>query len=210
MLIVQTDLVFANVPDPKNSPVPKLNRRDIGKSACPPSPSKTRKIAEPVSFSDGQPSDSQQTSAKVTKLSDLPDSDGRYGTLPADCYKETTVAVPDIRDGNGLLIYPQDYMEKLPHGCKVAVEVLVKLWNIRAHDKSKASVPSRWYTDSEDKGSRTYQLIVKKMQILPIADITKNTFVSAITHGHGKRKTTEPDSPSKKAHRDRDDYDDCM
>jgi len=110
--------------------------------------------------------------------------------------------VPDIRDGHGVLIHPKDYAEKLAHGCKVAVEVNVKLWNILPHDKSKVAMSSRWWRprDGEENGSRTYQLILKKLQILPLADVTKNIFSTAISSG--KRRSSEGSSSSKRAHID--------
>jgi hypothetical protein len=41
--------------------------------------------------------------------------------------KETTINVPDIRDRNGSLIHPKDYMTALEHGSKVAIDIIMKL-----------------------------------------------------------------------------------
>ena len=35
--------------------------------------------------------------------------------------------VPDIRDGNGVLIHPHEYASKLEEGMKVAVEAIPRL-----------------------------------------------------------------------------------
>jgi hypothetical protein len=61
------------------------------------------------------------------KLNRLPDPEGRYSSLPQLVYEETTINVPDVRDGNGAIIHPEEYELKLKHGTKVAVEVIFKL-----------------------------------------------------------------------------------
>jgi len=61
------------------------------------------------------------------KLADLADPEGRYSKLGANVRKDTKIIVPDIRDGNGALIHPQQYTSQLEHGTKVVVEVMLKL-----------------------------------------------------------------------------------
>jgi hypothetical protein len=61
------------------------------------------------------------------KLADLADPEGRYSKLAATIRKDTTIIVPEIRDGNGTLIHPQYYSSRLEHGAKVIVEVILKL-----------------------------------------------------------------------------------
>jgi len=63
-------------------------------------------------------------------------------------------------------------------------------WNIRAPDKSKPTVPSKWKARERDNnGSRTYQLILTKMQLLPIVDISK-AVLSVPTTSNGKLKSS--------------------
>jgi hypothetical protein len=159
------------------------------------------------------------------RVSDLADLDGKFSKLATDVRRESRVVVPNIHDGNGSLIHPQDYATRLDHGTKVVVEVMLKLclsivslnlfiriylfffrsrWNICSIDKSKPSNSTRWRTrDRDDHGSRTYQLIIRKMQILPIDDITKNVFFGFDNSDHesgtnGKRKAVGDTEPLKK------------
>jgi hypothetical protein len=67
------------------------------------------------------------------KLADLADPEGRYSKLPATVRKDTTIIVPEIRDGNGVLIHPQQYSSRLEHGTKVVVEVMLKLYVCSSH-----------------------------------------------------------------------------
>jgi hypothetical protein len=64
---------------------------------------------------------------EFVKINDLPDPEGLYSTLPSIVHEEMTINVLDIRDRNGLLIHPKDYMTMLEHGLKVAIEVIMKL-----------------------------------------------------------------------------------
>jgi hypothetical protein len=202
-LLVQTDPVFGNIPFARNTPVPKITREQVGKAACPPSPSKNT----PANAS------TSSTLRKLRgihdwKLSDLPDPERRYSNLGSECLKEVALAIPDIRDSNGTLIHPRDYPTQLVQGCKVAVEVILKLWNIPAADKSKPAPATKWwrYRDGEENGSRTYQLILKRMRVLPVADITKAVFCDTILAGKRRSsETTRASDSSKRPHLDDSD-----
>jgi hypothetical protein len=61
------------------------------------------------------------------KLRNFADPEGLYSALPSIVFEETIVNVPDICDRNGLLIHPRDYMSKLEHSSKVAIEVILRL-----------------------------------------------------------------------------------
>jgi hypothetical protein len=72
-------------------------------------------------------------------------------------------------------------------------------WQIGAPDKSKPSMPSKWKPrEGEERGSRTYQIIMRKMQVLPISDVTKEVFFSATTKSAGKRKASQDISSTRK------------
>lgn len=61
-------------------------------------------------------------------LSDLPDPLGRYASLITQYnLRDATVVAPNIRDGNGVLIRPQEYNTKLATGDVVIVECQLKL-----------------------------------------------------------------------------------
>jgi len=82
---------------------------------------------------------------------------------------------------------------------------MLNSWNIRAPDKSKPTLPKRWRSkDGEDKGSRTYQMIIRKLQLLPVEDISISTLISTLptttTATTSKRKAINDSPPMKKAH----------
>jgi len=61
-------------------------------------------------------------------LSDLPDPLGRYSSLITQYnLRDATVVAPNIRDGGGNLIRPQEYNMKIATGDVVVVECLLKL-----------------------------------------------------------------------------------
>src|ERR1700722_20625840 len=146
------------------------------------------------------------------KLADRADPKGRYSKLAATVRWDTTINVPDIRDGNGTLIHPQYYSSQLQHGAKVVVEVMLKLyvhlscccsmiyatcssWNIRAPDKTKPAIPSKWKAREGDaNGSRNYQLVLTKMQLLPVVDISKAIISIPIASDQNRKSTITTDS----------------
>jgi hypothetical protein len=77
-------------------------------------------------------------------------------------------------------------------------------WSIKAPDKTKP-VMTRFKTrENEQNGSRTFQLIMKKMQVLPMADITKSFLCSTlpVKKTSEKRKASMDYSAGKKMHMD--------
>jgi hypothetical protein len=62
----------------------------------------------------------------LLRIRDLHDPDNRYAGLGA--LRNTKVECPDVRDGNGVLIHPQEYKTRLPLARFVEVEVYLKLY----------------------------------------------------------------------------------
>ncbi|KAG1890352.1 hypothetical protein F4604DRAFT_1673776 [Suillus subluteus] len=106
---------------------------------------------------------------------------GKLGVLLSpslSALKEMKVECPDVRDRNGLLIHPREYSMKLSNGHFVEVEVYLKLWNIGKSKKDDV-------TEHERLGSRNYQLIMRRMQLLPSMGYAKADILK------GKRKARE-------------------
>ncbi|KAG6380504.1 hypothetical protein JVT61DRAFT_8663 [Boletus reticuloceps] len=92
------------------------------------------------------------------RVLDLPDPYGRYAGL-ARSNPEVAgarVANPDVRDRQGVLITPGEYDSKIQDGDYVEVEVILKLWEIPAHNRNNNS-----------NGSRIYQLVLRSLKLLP-------------------------------------------
>jgi hypothetical protein len=64
-------------------------------------------------------------------IRDLQDLQGRYAGLGH--LRDCRVECPDVRDGNGLIIHPRDYVAKLADACFVEVEVYIKLSVVARH-----------------------------------------------------------------------------
>jgi hypothetical protein len=65
---------------------------------------------------------------KIRTIHDMPDPEGVYKTAlgHADLSK-SWLDIPNVRDGNGALIKPEDYDDKLTAGTIVMVNVYMKL-----------------------------------------------------------------------------------
>ncbi|KAG1790811.1 uncharacterized protein HD556DRAFT_680119 [Suillus plorans] len=125
------------------------------------------------------------------RLSDLPDPLERYvGLIKQFNLRDTKVVAPDVRDRQGNVILPEDYEEKLHTGDVVTVEVYLKLWDIRPHNKGDKGA----HLDNKN-GSRVYHVMLKSMQVLPDASITATTFPDV---HKGKCKAIDEAGPSKK------------
>ncbi|KAG1873152.1 hypothetical protein F4604DRAFT_776883 [Suillus subluteus] len=175
--LVQSDLLFRDLPDPRALTMPHLSCKDIGRSGGLLSPSKSKK---PVAASTNQ----AEKNAGLAQLGD------------------TRVDSPDVRNEHGVLLNVNDYRTKLQDGDIVEVEVILKLWNIRP--------PKNVLPNSRDaNGSRIYQLILRRMQLLPCAAYTKKA-VQALHDPKGKRKATDElggQSPAKNSKSSRKGHD---
>ncbi|KAG1762614.1 hypothetical protein EV702DRAFT_1206340 [Suillus placidus] len=181
-LVLTTDPLVGNMTD--RSPVPRLRRCDIGKGDSMRSPCKAKAAAMGGGSPGGGQSSVQGVPAQAL-LSDLPDPLGRYSSLITQFnLHEATVVAPNIRDGRGDLIHPQEYNTKLATGDVVVVECQLKLWTIAPNRRDTAP--------SDDKnGSRRYQVMLKSMKLLPDTSITPATFANYWTDVKGKCKATD-------------------
>ncbi|KAG1829123.1 hypothetical protein EV424DRAFT_1344380 [Suillus variegatus] len=151
VLVVQSEPLFKDLPK-EGSAIPRISRKDIGKSGVLLSP-------------------------KFLRICDLHDPDNRYSGLGS--LKEAKVECPEVRDDKGLLIHPREYGIKLARARFVEVEVYLKLWNISKSDKDEATARERY-------GSRNYQLILRRMQLLPSMEYMMLQMLAK-----GKRKASE-------------------
>ncbi|KAG2142126.1 hypothetical protein BD769DRAFT_1662256 [Suillus cothurnatus] len=203
-IVLTSDLLVRNVPDPSRSSVPRLRRCDIGKGDTMQSPSKAKAAA----MAGGPPGGSASPGTNAEgppRLSDLPDPLGRYAAVISQySLWECTIAAPNIRDGRGALIGPQEYRTKLKTGDVVMVECYLKLWSI-APSRRENCPPE------EKNGSRRYQVMLKSMKLLPDEGGRQTTFSSYFSDVKGKRKATDEPidaQPSKRSAHYEDDEDD--
>ena len=64
----------------------------------------------------------------IRNIADMPDPDGIYSsTLGVADVSKSFIDVPNVRDGNGTLITPDEYERKLDDGTVVMVNVYLKL-----------------------------------------------------------------------------------
>ena len=66
--------------------------------------------------------------ASVRTIADMPDPEGLYSsTLGLADFSKSSINVPNVRDGNGAIIRPEEYAQKLDSGMIVMVNVYMKL-----------------------------------------------------------------------------------
>jgi hypothetical protein len=124
----------------------------------------------------------------VATVADMADPDGIYASLLGSAnMKKCHLDIPNVRDGNGTLITPMEYEKRLPPGTVVMLNVYMKMyvpmsrpfldmltsyprWSMRPTNRPQSHFRAR---TGEENGSRTYQLILNSMQVLPVADISK-------------------------------------
>ncbi|KAG1717885.1 hypothetical protein EDD22DRAFT_964304 [Suillus occidentalis] len=205
-VVLTTDPLVQNIPDPSRSAMPQLKRSDIGKGDSKLSPSKSN--AKGADYPSGSPGGGEGSSALANRddlLSGLPDPLGRYsGLITQYNLQDAVVVAPAVRSGNGLLIKPAEYGTKLTNGDPVMVECQLKLWNIGPNKRDNAP-------PEEKNGARRYQVMLKSMKLLPDASITAKTSHDFHLGGKGKRKASDPDDDSharKRVQRDGDFEDD--
>ena len=69
-----------------------------------------------------------ETRLQVRTIADLPDPEGIYSVaLGAADISNSSINVPNMRDGNGALIMPDEYEQKLDMGSIIMVNVYLKL-----------------------------------------------------------------------------------
>ena len=124
----------------------------------------------------------------MATVADMPDPDGIYASLLGSAnMNKCHLDISNVRDGNRTLITLMEYEKKLPPGTVVMVNVYMKMyvhmscrfldmlisyprWSMRPTNRSQSHFRAR---TGEENGSRTYQLILNSMQVLPVADISK-------------------------------------
>ncbi|KAG1772159.1 hypothetical protein EDD22DRAFT_842525 [Suillus occidentalis] len=224
-LVLTTDALVQNIPDPSRSSMPRLKRSDIGKSDTMQSPCmsslpfshsitnvdvmhKAKAKAKAVMMPGGSPGGSEGSSALAHSL------------ITQYHLEDALVVAPSVRAGNGVLIKPAEYGTKLTNGDHVMVECQVNCtytlfviayvddmdssWNIGPNKRENAP-------PEEKHGSRRYQVMLKSMKLLPDAAITAKTSHNFRLSNKGKRKASDEGEGSratKKVSRDEDSEDD--
>ncbi|KAG2750137.1 hypothetical protein P692DRAFT_20874652 [Suillus brevipes Sb2] len=178
VLLIQSDLLFPDIPNEQQgaSAIPRVSRRDIGKSTVLLSPSKAKKL---VVNNEG-PGTSRNSQPDIIRIRDLYDPDNRYAGLGH--LRETKVECPEVRDSDGVVIHPRDYWYKLRRATFVEVDIYLKLWAIPPLRQPKPRM-----SDRDKYGSRNYQLILRRLQLLPCTSYSN----PAVTDLKGKRKASE-------------------
>jgi hypothetical protein len=65
----------------------------------------------------------------VRTIADMPDPEGVYSSaLGLADFSKSFIECPNVRDGNGTLIYPDEYGHKLKSGDIVMINVYMKLF----------------------------------------------------------------------------------
>ncbi|KAF8833585.1 hypothetical protein BDN67DRAFT_1006308 [Paxillus ammoniavirescens] len=107
---------------------------------------------------------------------------------------DASVISPNVQDGKGVLILPGEYASKLHDGDIVEVQIILKLWSIKANKSGNDSFAR------DANGSRVYQLVLKNMTLLPAEQYTQPAMIKA-PNFKGKRKASseaQGQSPTKK------------
>jgi hypothetical protein len=137
----------------------------------------------------------------------MPDPEDIYSTILGNAdVSNSTVHIPNIRDGNGDIITPAEYEKRLVDGSIVMINVYLKLY-VKPKNKQKVILGEilntnlfyRWilrpvtrgngnyrFKDGDENGTRVYQVILNSMQLLPVNDIF--TIINAPINIPEKRK----------------------
>ncbi|KIK80933.1 hypothetical protein PAXRUDRAFT_763809 [Paxillus rubicundulus Ve08.2h10] len=196
VLIVHSDSLIKDLPDLKAMSGPHFSRAKIGKSSILMSPSKVKARATSQAGSSSGIQGGRKAGGQW-KISDLKDPQGRYARLlnSHPTLHDTSVITPNVQDGKGVLIPPGEYASKLHDGDIVKVEIILKLWNIKANKSGNNSFTH------DANGSRVYQLVLKNMTLLPAERYTQPTMIK-VPNFKGKQKASseaQGQSPTKKA-----------
>ncbi|KAG2741941.1 hypothetical protein P692DRAFT_20821997 [Suillus brevipes Sb2] len=161
-LVVQSDLLFPDIPNEQQgaAAIPRVSRRDIGKSTVLLSPSKAKKMAEGNDGAGSSNTPAVNIQPDCIRIRDLYDPDLRYAGLGN--LRNTKVECPEVRDGDGAMIHPRDYWFRLRRAKFVEVDVYLKLWAIPPLRQPKPKM-----SDRDKYGSRNFQIILRRMQLLP-------------------------------------------
>ncbi|KAF8838831.1 hypothetical protein BDN67DRAFT_982265 [Paxillus ammoniavirescens] len=195
VLIIHSDPLIKDLPDLKAMSGPRFSRAEIGKSSILLSPSKVKaRATSQVGSSSGV--QGGRKAGGQWKISNLKDPQGRYAGLlnshPA--LHDASVISPNVRDGKGVLIPPGEYASKLHDSDIVEVEIILKLWNIKANKSGNDSFAR------DANGSQVYQLVLKNMTLLPAERYTQPAMIKAPDF-KGKQKASceaQGQSPTKK------------
>jgi len=161
--------LFQDIPDPKLNTMPVLRRSDIESAHS------SDLLNSPTNVLAAAAAASATGPTSARDLSSMPDPNGRYAALCVQFpyLKTTKVAAPDVRDVNGRLIHPSEY--QTPHHLKpVFIEVYLRVWEISPRSADKRA-NSGSYTNNVN-GSRVYQLVLKRMELLP-SNIPANNLI---------------------------------
>ncbi|KAF8834653.1 hypothetical protein BDN67DRAFT_1016282 [Paxillus ammoniavirescens] len=96
---------------------------------------------------------------------------------------------------SSILMSPSEYASKLHDSDIVEVEIILKLWNIKANKSGNDSFAC------DANGSRVYQLVLKNMTLLPAERYMQLAMIKALNF-KGKQKASseaQGQSPTKKA-----------
>ena len=116
----------------------------------------------------------------------MPDPEDIYSSaLGASDTSQSFVHIPNVQDGDGNIILPQDYDLKLRDNAIVMMNVYLKLyvfylifpiiikiispsrWLLRPNNRTNSSYARK---DGDENGTRIYQMILNSMQLLPFTD----------------------------------------
>ncbi|KAF8487824.1 hypothetical protein JB92DRAFT_3020131 [Gautieria morchelliformis] len=151
LVLVNSDNLFDNVPfSSAGSPV-KITRSILETSATNPHAVNTGESSTARDIgSTGQPATPKK---KGLTLADLPYPQGRFTTVK-NVAGSVPVIIPPVRDRHGVPVTPVQYNSLLTDGTLVDVLTTLRMWQIKPDYKNP-------------NGSHAYQLILKRMQILP-------------------------------------------
>ncbi|KAF8497988.1 hypothetical protein JB92DRAFT_2985884 [Gautieria morchelliformis] len=176
LVLVNSDNLFDDVPfSSAGSPV-KITRSILETSATNPHAVNTGESSTARDVgSTGPPATPKK---KGLTLADLPDPQGRFTTVK-NVAGSVPVIIPPVRDRHGAPVTPVQYNSLLTDGTLVDVLTTLRMWQIKPDDKNP-------------NGSRAYQLILKRMQILP----TVQDGLKAMTTVPSSPATPSPATPS--------------
>ena len=153
--------------------------------------------------------DNNHTSHENINVRDMPDPHDIYSAaLGASDTSQSFVHIPNVRDGDGNIILPQDYKLKLKDNAIVMVNVFLKLYvfQLISVTKKKLTTLQRWILrpnirnntsyarkEGDENGARIYQMILNSMQILPFSDPNQIGDPSSI----GQKRKASDETPSK-------------
>ncbi|KAG1800746.1 uncharacterized protein HD556DRAFT_1304762 [Suillus plorans] len=190
-VILITDPLVQNIPDPSRSSVLHLKRGYIGKRDTMQSPSKAKAAVMAGGPPGGGGEGSSTAANRDDLLSALPDPLGQYAGLIMQHNLQNAVVVPPN---------PSKYASNLTSGDVTMFECQLKLWNIAPNRRDNAPQDDR-------NGSKWYQVMLKSMKLLPDTSITASTVNDSTSNKKGKCKATDDGDGSQARKRTSEDGD---